>query len=201
MTPLLKFDEKGLIPVIVQDSETNEVLMMAYANSEAYDLMLKTGKTHFWSRSRGRIWMKGETSGNVQDIVSIQTDCDSDTLLVRVKQTGPACHTGRPSCFGDVLYGDIRRTAAIIPELRRVIRERKETMPEGSYTRELLEKGDKLLKKVVEEAAELAIASKGEDREEMAWELADLIYHLLVLIERYELPLERVYEILSERRK
>lgn len=201
MTPLLKFDEKGLIPVIVQDSDTNEVLMMAYANTEAYDLMLKTGKTHFWSRSRERIWMKGETSGNVQDIVSIQTDCDSDTLLVRVKQTGPACHTGRPSCFGDVLYGDIRKTAAIIPELRRVIRERKETMPEGSYTRELLEKEDRLLKKVVEEAAELAIASKGGDREEMAWELADLIYHLLVLIERYELPLERVYEILSERRK
>jgi len=201
MTPLLKFDEKGLIPVIIQDSDTNEVLMMAYANTEAYDLMLKTGKTHFWSRSRGRIWMKGETSGNVQDIVSIQTDCDSDTLLVRVKQTGPACHTGRPSCFGDVLYGDIRKTAAIIPELRRVIRERKETMPEGSYTRELLEKEDRLLKKVVEEAAELAIASKGGDRGEMAWELADLIYHLLVLIERYELPLERVYEILSERRK
>jgi len=201
MTPLLKFDEKGLIPVIIQDSDTNEVLMMAYANTEAYDLMLKTGKTHFWSRSRERIWMKGETSGNVQDIVSIQTDCDSDTLLVRVKQTGPACHTGRPSCFGDVLYGDIRKTAAIIPELRRVIRERKETMPEGSYTRELLEKEDRLLKKVVEEAAELAIASKGGDREEMAWELADLIYHLLVLIERYELPLERVYEILSERRK
>jgi len=201
MKPKLKYNDQGLIPVVVQDADTNEVLMVAYANEESYELMLKTGRTHFWSRSRKKLWMKGETSGHVQDIVSIQLDCDSDTLLVRVNQTGPACHTGRPSCFGEVVYGDIRKTAAIIPELKRVIKERKESPKEGSYTNKLLEDEDKMLKKVVEEAAELVIASKGGKQEEMAWEMADLIYHTLVLLERYELPLEKVYEILSERRK
>ena len=108
----LKFDEKGLIPVIVQDSVTNEVLMMAFANQEAYDKMIETGKVHFFSRSRQKLWMKGETSGNVQDIISIQTDCDSDCLLVRVRQTGVACHLNRASCFADVVHGDVRPALA-----------------------------------------------------------------------------------------
>jgi phosphoribosyl-ATP pyrophosphohydrolase/phosphoribosyl-AMP cyclohydrolase len=109
MTLPFKFNADGLMPVIVQDAETNEVLMMAWTNEEAYNLMLKTGRTYFWSRSRNKLWMKGEESGHVQDIVSIQTDCDADTLLVRVKQTGNACHLERPSCFGEPLYGDIEK--------------------------------------------------------------------------------------------
>ena len=198
---MLKFDEKGLMPVIVQDMYTSEVLMHAYTNQEAFDLMLETGRTHFWSRSREELWMKGETSGNVQDIASIQTDCDQDTLLVRVDQTGYACHTGRPSCFAEVLYGDIKHTAAIIPELMRVIKDRKMNPVEGSYTCKLFKDEDKMLKKVIEEAGELAIATKGQNPDEIAWETADLIYHLLVLLEGKDVPLEKVFEKLSERRK
>jgi len=201
MTPLLKFQEDGLIPVIVQDAYTNEVLMHAYADSEAYDLMIKTGKTHFWSRSRQELWMKGETSGNVQDIISIQTDCDEDTLLVRVRQTGFPCHLDRPSCFADILYGDIKKTAAIIPELRRVIKDRRENPSEGSYTCKLFDDEDKMLKKVIEEAGELAIAAKGNKEDEMAWETADLIYHLMVILEAKEIPLGAVFNKLSGRRR
>ncbi|MBM4237306.1 MAG: bifunctional phosphoribosyl-AMP cyclohydrolase/phosphoribosyl-ATP diphosphatase HisIE [Euryarchaeota archaeon] len=201
MTLPFKIDEKGLIPVIVQDAETNEVLMMAFANEEAYWKMIETGRTHFYSRSREKLWMKGETSGNVQDIVSIQVDCDSDTLLVRVKQTGNACHLDRPSCFADILHGETEGTAAILPELRRVIRDRKVNPKEGSYTCKLLENEDKLYKKIVEEAAELVIAAKNRNPKEEAWETADLIYHLMVLLERTGLPLEDVYRALSERRK
>ena len=197
----LKFDEKGLIPVIVQDAVTNEVLMMAYANQEAYDKMLETKKVHFFSRSRQKLWMKGETSGNVQDIVSIQTDCDSDCLLVRVRQTGVACHLNRPSCFADVVEGDVKPTAAIIPELWRVIKDRKKNPPEGSYTASLFKNEDKRLKKLVEEAAEVVLAAKGTDKKMQAWEVADLIYHLLVVIEGADIPMEEVYRILSERRK
>lgn len=201
MTLPLKFDKDGLIPVIVQDAYTNEVLMMAFANEEAYRKMLETGRTHFWSRSRGKLWMKGETSGNVQDIVSIQLDCDSDSLLVRVRQTGNACHLDRPSCFEELLFGDLAGTASIIPELRRVIRDRKESPKEGSYTNKLLEDGNKLAKKIVEEAAEVALASRDDDTKAQAWEVADLIYHLMVMIERLELPPEDVFRQLAGRRK
>jgi len=201
MTLPLKFDEKGLIPVIVQDAITNEVLMMAYANLEAYNKMIETKRTHFYSRSRKRLWMKGETSGNVQDIVSIQTDCDADCLLVRVKQTGVACHLDRPSCFADVMEGGIEGTAAIIPELKRVIHDRKEHPLEGSYTNKLLADEDKMLKKLVEEAAEVAIAAKGGKKEMEVWEVADLIYHLLVVIEGKEIPMDEVSKMLSQRRK
>ncbi|MDD1769403.1 MAG: bifunctional phosphoribosyl-AMP cyclohydrolase/phosphoribosyl-ATP diphosphatase HisIE [Methanomassiliicoccales archaeon] len=201
MTLPFKLDRDGLIPVIVQDARTNEVLMMAYANEEAYNKMLETGRTHFWSRSRKKLWMKGESSGNVQDIVSIQLDCDSDTLLVRVRQTGNACHLDRPTCFEELLYGDISSTAAIIPELRRVIEDRKKNPREGSYTCKLFQDEDKLLKKVVEEAAEVVISAKGEDREAQAWEVADLVYHLMVLMEHLELQPEEVFRQLSERRK
>lgn len=201
MTLPFKFNADGLIPVIVQDAETNEVLMMAWANEEAYELMLKTGRTHFWSRSRNKLWMKGEESGHVQDIVSIQADCDADTLLVRVKQTGNACHLETPTCFGAPLYGDLDRTAAILPELRRTIRDRKENPKEGSYTNKLLGDEDKVLKKVVEEAGELAIAGKGQDRRAQIWEASDLIYHQMVLFEYLGLPLDEVYRKLWERHR
>lgn len=196
-----KFDANGLIPVIVQDHETNEVLMMAYANEEAYRQMLKTGRTHFYSRSRQAQWMKGETSGHVQDIVSMQLDCDNDTLLVRVKQTGVACHLNRMSCFDEVVYGDVEGTMAVLPELLRVIRDRKANPVEGSYTSKLFADEDKRLKKVVEEAAEVLLAAKNHEKKEQSWEVADLIYHLLVAVEAMEIDWEDVYRKLAERRK
>jgi phosphoribosyl-AMP cyclohydrolase / phosphoribosyl-ATP pyrophosphohydrolase len=201
MTLPFKFNDEDLIPVIVQDAGTNEVLMLAYANEESYNKMIETGKTHFWSRSRQKLWMKGETSGHVQDIVSIQADCDADTLLIRVRQTGNACHLERPSCFDEAVYGDLDRTAAILPELKRVIRDRKEHPQEGSYTNQLLSNEDKCLKKVIEEAGEFALAAKGNDRQAQIWEAADLIYHQMVAFERLDLPLDEVYKKLSERHK
>jgi phosphoribosyl-ATP pyrophosphohydrolase/phosphoribosyl-AMP cyclohydrolase len=175
--------------------------MMAYANEEAYRQMLKTGRTHFYSRSRQSQWMKGETSGHVQDIVSMQLDCDNDTLLVRVKQTGVACHLGRMSCFEEVVYGDIEGTMAVMPELLRVIRDRKANPAPDSYTCKLFADEDKRLKKVVEEAAEVLLAAKGRKKEEQAWEVADLLYHLIVAVEGMEVRWEDVYRKLSERRR
>jgi phosphoribosyl-AMP cyclohydrolase / phosphoribosyl-ATP pyrophosphohydrolase len=201
MSTPLKFNNEGLIPAIVQDADTNEVLMMAYMNQESYDLTLRTGYTHFWSRSRKALWKKGETSGHVQKVVSMQLDCDADTILVRVKQEGVACHMDRMSCFDEVLYGDLDATMSIIPELRRVIQDRKLHPKEGSYTNKLLDDEDKRLKKVVEEAAETILAAKGNDRKAMAWEVADLIYHLMVVLEAMDMPMEDVYRKLSERRK
>jgi len=196
-----KFDANGLIPVIVQDHVTNEVLMMAYANEQAYQDMLRTGRTHFYSRSRQAQWMKGETSGHVQDIVSIQLDCDNDTLLVRVKQTGMACHLNRMSCFDEVVYGDKEGTASILPELLRVIRERKANPTDESYTCKLFADENKRLKKVVEEAGEVLLAAKDRDPEEQSWEVADLIYHLMVAVEGMEVGWEDVYRKLAERRR
>jgi phosphoribosyl-ATP pyrophosphohydrolase/phosphoribosyl-AMP cyclohydrolase len=196
-----KFDANGLVPVIVQDHETNEVLMMAYANEEAYRQMLKTGYTHFYSRSRQSQWKKGETSGHLQEIVSIQLDCDQDTLLVRVKQTGVACHLERMSCFDEVVYGDIEGTMAVVPELLRVIRDRKANPVEGSYTSKLFADEDKRLKKVVEEAAEVLLAAKNHQSKEQSWEVADLLYHLMVAVEGMEVNWEDVYRKLAERRK
>ena len=195
----LKFDDKGLITVVVQDWITNEVLMVAWANQEAVDLMKSTGYTHFWSRSRQKLWQKGEESGHVQKIKSIQTDCDADTLLVRVEQTGVACHTGTPSCFNEVIYGDTSETMAILPELRRVIKHRHENPEEGSYTCKLFNDETRMCKKVIEEAGEFVLAIKDKDEDEMAWELADLIYHTMVAIEKSGLSMEKVYEKLSER--
>lgn len=201
MTTALKFNEDGLIPAIVQDAETNEVLMMAYMNQESYDLTLQTGYTHFWSRSRQRLWKKGETSGHVQKVVAIQLDCDADTLLVRVRQEGVACHLERMSCFDEVLFGELEATMAILPELRRVIHDRRLDPKEGSYTNKLLSDEDKRLKKVVEEAAETILAAKSGDKKAMAWEVSDLIYHLMVVLEASDMPLEDIYRKLSERRK
>lgn len=201
MMPDLKFNSEGLIPAIVQDASNNEVLMMAYMNEEAYRLTVETGKAHYWSRSRGKLWLKGETSGHFQHVVSIQLDCDRDTLLLRVNQEGVACHLDRMSCFEEVLYGDISGTMAIVNELQRVIEERKHSPKEGSYTNKLLADEDKRLKKLVEEAAETILAVKGKDMQAMSWEVADLIYHLMVVLEAAELPMENVYRKLAERRK
>jgi phosphoribosyl-ATP pyrophosphohydrolase/phosphoribosyl-AMP cyclohydrolase len=201
MMPDLKFNSDGLIPAIVQDASNNEVLMMAYMNEESYRLTVETGKAHYWSRSRGKLWLKGETSGHFQHVVSIQLDCDRDTLLLRVKQEGVACHLDRMSCFEEVLYGDIGGTMAIVNELQRVIEERKRSPKEGSYTNKLLADEDKRLKKLVEEAAETILAAKGKDMQAMAWEVADLIYHLMVVLEASEIPMENVYRKLAERRK
>jgi phosphoribosyl-ATP pyrophosphohydrolase/phosphoribosyl-AMP cyclohydrolase len=201
MMPDLKFNSEGLIPAIVQDASNNEVLMMAYMNEEAYRLTVETGKAHYWSRSRGKLWLKGETSGHFQHVVSIQLDCDRDTLLLRVNQEGVACHLGRMSCFEEVLYGDVSGTMAIVNELQRIIEERKRNPKEGSYTNKLLADEDKRLKKLVEEAAETILAAKGKDMQAMSWEVADLIYHLMVVLEASELPMENVYRKLAERRK
>jgi phosphoribosyl-ATP pyrophosphohydrolase/phosphoribosyl-AMP cyclohydrolase len=201
MNPEMRFNAEGLIPAIVQDAVTNEVLMMAYMNEEAYRLTVETGKAHYWSRSRGKLWLKGETSGHFQHVVSMQLDCDRDTLLLRVRQEGVACHLDRMSCFEEVVYGDTSGTMAIVNELQRVIHDRKANPKEGSYTNKLLTDEDKRLKKLVEEAAETVLAAKGKDMQAMTWEVADLIYHLMVVLEAAELPMEGVYRKLAERRK
>ena len=195
----LKFDDKGLIPVVVQDWITNEVLMVAWANAEAVELMKSTGYTHFWSRSRQKMGKKGEESGHVQKIKSIQTDCDADTLLVRVEQTGVACHLGKPSCFDEVIFGETDETMAIIPDLRRVIEDRHLNPSDESYTCKLFNDETRMCKKVIEEAGEFALAIKDKDTEEMAWELADMIYHTMVAIEKTGLPMSEVYKKLKER--
>ncbi|MFA6680138.1 MAG: bifunctional phosphoribosyl-AMP cyclohydrolase/phosphoribosyl-ATP diphosphatase HisIE [Candidatus Methanomethylophilaceae archaeon] len=197
----LKYDSDKLIPVIVQDSTTSEVLMVAWANEEAVELMKKTGYTHFWSRSRQKLWKKGEESGHFQKIISIQVDCDRDTLLVRVEQTGVACHTGNPSCFYETIYGETSKTSAIIPELKRVIHDRAVYPEEGSYTCKLFNDETRMCKKIIEEAGEFALAIKDRKEDEVAWELADLIYHSMVAIEKTGLSMEKVFEKLSERRQ
>ncbi len=195
----LKYDDKGLIPVVVQDWITNEVLMVAWSNAEAVELMKSTGYTHFWSRSRQKMWKRGEESGHVQKIKSIQTDCDGDTLLVRVEQTGVACHLGKPSCFDEVIYGDTEETMAILPDLKRVIEDRHANPSDESYTCKLFNDETRMCKKVIEEAGEFALAIKDKDKDEMAWELADLIYHTMVAIEKTGLPMSEVYKKLKER--
>ncbi len=197
----LKYDKDGLIPVVVQDWKSGEVLMVAWANEKAVELMKETGYTHFWSRSRKQLWKKGETSGHYQKIISIQSDCDSDTLLVRVEQTGVACHLGKPSCFDTVLYGSADCTSGILPEIIRVIKDRKENPSDTSYTCKLLKNENLMCKKLIEEATEYVLAVKDKDGESAALELADLIYHLIVVAEAAGTQLKRTFEELSERRQ
>jgi phosphoribosyl-ATP pyrophosphohydrolase/phosphoribosyl-AMP cyclohydrolase len=198
---MLIYDRNGLITAVIQDHVTGEVLMVAWANAEAVELMKSTGYTHFWSRSRNKLWKKGEESGNFQKIMSIQADCDGDALLVRVEQTGVACHTGAASCFNEVVYGSTDGTSAVLPELKRIIRSRKENPTPDSYTCKLFVDENKMCKKIVEEAGEFTLSIKDGDEKEMAWELADLIYHTMVAVEKTGLPMDKVYEKLSERRK
>lgn len=202
----IRFDEKGLVPAIVQDAVSKEVLTLAYMNKESLEKTLETKETWFYSRSRQQLWHKGETSGNTQQVVEIRYDCDQDALVVKVIPTGPACHKGDYSCFSHVLFGEGGKQKedrfAIINQLEKTIAEREQEMPEGAYTTYLFREGvDKILKKVGEEASEVIIAAKNRDEEELAWESADLLYHLLVLLREQKLPLDKVLSILEERHK
>lgn len=210
---ILKWDDKGLIPAIVQDARSREVLMMAYMNRESLTKSIESGETWFWSRSRSELWHKGATSGNTQRIVELRYDCDGDTLLVLVEANGPACHTGETSCFYRVAAtssSESNPPSAPIAEgggrfevlstLEAVIAERWADRPEGAYTTYLFDKGlDKILKKVGEEAAESIIAAKNEDNDELRLEVSDLIYHLLVLLQERKLPLDEIMQELDRR--
>lgn len=206
----LRWNEQGLIPAIVQDVQSKQVLMLAYMNRESLAKTLETGYTWFWSRSRQKLWQKGETSGHVQRVRDIRLDCDGDALLVLVEQTGPACHEGMYSCFarqwptGDTADGtecsDGAEPLAILRRLEQVIAERDAQRPAGSYTTYLFEKGlDKILKKVGEEAAEVIIAAKNRNAQELRWEVSDLLYHLLVLLREQQVPLDDVLRELAGR--
>ena len=199
----LRFDERGLIPAIIQDAETGTVLMLAYMNRESLTLTLETGQTHFWSRSRNMIWHKGETSANVQDVLSVKYDCDSDALLVSVNQHGGACHTGEHSCFFNSLR-ELRPASpnlgGILGKLAGVIRRRKVELPEGSYNAKLFKGGlDRILKKVGEETGEVIIAAKNHSKQEITWEVADLLYHTLVLLEQENVALSDIAGELERR--
>ncbi|MDM5315207.1 bifunctional phosphoribosyl-AMP cyclohydrolase/phosphoribosyl-ATP diphosphatase HisIE [Fictibacillus sp. b24] len=203
----LNFDEKGLIPAIVQDYQSKEVLTVAYMNRESLEKTIEIGETVFFSRSRQELWHKGETSGNTQKVKSIRYDCDQDAVVVLVEPQGPACHTGSYSCFSETLYSaDDKADApnadryAILTELQEVIAKREHEMPEGAYTTYLFEHGvDKILKKVGEEAGEVIIAAKNRDPEELKWEVSDLLYHVLVLLQEQKVPLDEILTTLKER--
>ncbi len=197
----LKFDEKGLIPAIVVDDETNQVLTLAYMNKESLGISLEKKKTCFWSRSRQELWLKGETSGNYQHIVSITADCDMDALTVRVKKDGPACHTGEESCFFNTVFENEDIAPAFsVDGLVKTIEGRKLDPKEGSYTTYLFEKGiDKILKKVGEECTEVIIAGKANDKAEAIYEISDLMYHVLVLMIEMGISVDDIMKELSSR--
>lgn len=193
----LRFDEQGLIPVVVQDHTSGDVLMVAYANADALARTAESGLAHFWSRSRQALWKKGETSGNGLRVSEVRTDCDRDALLMVVEPEGPACHTGARTCFGETTP----TAAGMLEELRRVIASRREKAPLGSYTAKLLAKGlDHTLKKIGEESAEVVIAAKGESNERLAEESADLLFHLLVALEQRGVRAGQVLDVLRRRR-
>lgn len=199
----VKFDEKGLVPVIAQDVKTNQIVMCAYMNEESLNITKETGYMTYYSRSRQKLWKKGENSGNVQKVVSLTLDCDGDAILARIEQTGVACHTGSYSCFTNELFkaeSDVA-SSAILEEVYGVILDRKLNPKEGSYTNYLFDKGiDKTLKKVGEEAAEVIIAAKNPDSGELRYEAADLLYHLLVLLCQKDMLPSEVFEELGSRR-
>lgn len=204
----VKFDEKGLIPAIVQDAVTKEVLTLAYMNKESLDKSIETRETWFYSRSRQELWHKGATSGNTQKIVDMKFDCDQDAVVVLVEPAGPACHNGTTSCFTESVFNGEEVVSGaesladyqILFELEQLIRNREKERPEGAYTTYLFEKGvDKILKKVGEEASEVIIAAKNRDAEELKWEAADLLYHLYVLLVEQGLPARDVLGVLNKR--
>ena len=197
----LKFDEKGLIPAIVVDDETNQVRTLAYMNKESLGISLEKKKTCFWSRSRQELWLKGETSGNYQHVVSITADCDMDALTVRVKKDGPACHTGEESCFFNTVFENEEIAPAFsVQSLVDTIEGRKLDPKEGSYTTYLFEKGiDKILKKVGEECTEVIIAGKADDKAETIYEISDLMYHVLVLMIEMGISVDDIMNELKSR--
>jgi len=196
----LKFDEKGLIPAIVTDAETKEVLTLAYMNKESLEISIKEKKTCFYSRSRQCLWRKGETSGNYQNIVDITADCDMDALTVSVIKDGPACHTGENSCFFNKVFDNDELAAFSLDGLYELLVGRKEEKKEGSYTTYLFEKGiDKILKKVGEECTEVIIASKADDKKETIYEVADLAYHVMVMMVEMGISLDDIRAELASR--
>ena len=196
----LKFDEKGLIPAIVVDAITKQVLTLAYMNKESLQISIEKELTCFYSRSRQELWLKGETSGNYQHIVSITADCDGDALVVMVEPDGPACHLGTTSCFENPVFRSEERKEFSYQALFELIRGRKEEKKEGSYTTYLFEKGlDKILKKVGEESTEVIIAAKSQDKAETIYEIADLAYHVMVLMIEAGIDLEDIHRELSSR--
>jgi phosphoribosyl-ATP pyrophosphohydrolase/phosphoribosyl-AMP cyclohydrolase len=193
----LRYDESGLLPVVVQDHASGDVLMVAWANAEAMALTVETGQAHFWSRSRRSLWRKGETSGHTLKVRDVRTDCDSDTVLLVVEPSGPACHTGTRTCFGE--RGP--SLAGVLDEVESVIASRDGAAPAESYTARLLARGlDQALKKVGEECTEVVLAAKGESDERLAEESADLLFHVLVALRHRRVPLARVLEVLARRR-
>ena len=202
----LKFDKKGLIPAVVQDAATREVLMVAYMNAETLKLTLETKKATFFSRSRQEVWVKGATSGNYMNVKDIRVDCDGDCLLILAVPDGPACHTGNRSCFfrridNGMLSGDIERTGLdVLLDEFATIMDRKRNPEDGSYTNYLLNKGeDKILKKVGEEAAEVVIAGKNRDKNEIAYETSDLLYHLAVMLADNDMTWDDIFKEMANR--
>ncbi len=200
----IKFDSKGLIPAVIQEAGSGEILMLAYMNKESLMKTIETKQTWFYSRSRQKLWHKGETSGNFQNVVSIKYDCDADTLLINARQIGVACHTGAKSCFHNTLFENeqVDDIGSIIHSLYNIIDKRKKERPEGSYTSYLFNEGqDKILKKVGEENAETIIASKNNDTQEIVYETSDLLYHLFVLLSYHQITPEMIAAELNERKK
>ena len=196
----LKFDEKGLIPAVVVDAHSKKVLTVAYMNEESLRISMEKELTCFYSRSRNELWLKGETSGNYQHIVSITADCDNDALVVTVEKDGPACHKGTDSCFTNKIFQSEEREEYSLDILYEMLSDRKATMPEGSYTTYLFSKGvDKILKKVGEESTEVIIAAKAGDKAETIYEIADLTYHIMVLMNEMGISLEDVRRELASR--
>ena len=196
----LKFDSNGLIPAVVVDSITKKVLTVAYMNEESLKITMEKGLTCFFSRSRQQLWLKGETSGNYQHVVSITADCDKDALVVVVEKDGPACHTGSDSCFFNPVYQSEERSEFSLQGLYGLLEDRNQTRPEGSYTTYLFDKGiDKILKKVGEECTEVIIAGKADDKKETVYELADLAYHCMVLMVQMGISVEDVHKELASR--
>ncbi len=206
----VKFGADGLVPVVTQESRSGDVLMVAYANREALDRTLSTGLAHYFSRSRGKLWQKGETSEHVQRVVEVRLDCDADAVLYRVEQTGPACHTGTRTCFSTVISGEAGKRGSkdedpgghVLSRLAHTVADRARTRPSSSYTAQLLAGGvGKISQKVGEEAVEVVVAANSEDDERLASEAADLLYHLLVLLQARGVPLDAVWGELESRKK
>lgn len=203
----IKFDDKGLVPAVVQDNVSKKVLMVAYMNEESLKMTLETKKATFFSRSRNELWVKGETSGNYMNVVSVDVDCDEDCLLVSVNPDGPACHTGNDTCFyrrvedGKLTDRPNESGADILPRLQAVAEDRRMNPQEGSYTNYLFDKGeDKILKKVGEEAAEVVIAGKNRSKSEIQYEVADLLYHMTVMLVDNDMGWQDIFDELEKRR-
>lgn len=201
---LLRFNQDGLIPAVIQDRLSGKVLMVAYMNKEAIEKTIETGRTHLWSRSRKKLWQKGETSGNYQSVKEIYIDCDEDTLLLKVEQIGVPCHTGEATCFYRA-YKDndlvkVIPYGGILEKVHAVILDRKNSPKEGSYVSSLMAKGkDRILKKIGEEAGELIIGSKNEKRDEIIYEIADLWFHTLVVMGYHNVSLDDIYKEFEKR--